>query len=159
MPHCIRRPSPNCCWSPAVRRTGAISPRRYLLPLAYRFLRWLAQRQGVLHGRRLGFGGTEARSLIADWARMGHSGRYAAAGMAADLETRLAQVNAPVRGVLLQDDWLAPETSLRALLRKLAPRTLAVQSLDAAQLGTAADHFAWMQRPTAVAQALLGSAG
>ncbi|QGY78505.1 hypothetical protein FZ025_18370 [Xanthomonas hyacinthi] len=38
------------------------------------------------------------------------------------------------------------------------PRTLEVQSLDAAQLGTAADHFAWMQPPAAVAQALLGAA-
>jgi predicted alpha/beta hydrolase len=134
------------------------APRRYLLPLAYRFLPWLAQHQGVLHGRRLGFGGTEARSLIADWARVGLSNRYAAAGMAADLEALLAQVTAPVRGVVLQDDWLAPATSLRALLRKLAPRTLELHSLDAAQLGAAADHFAWMKRPAAVAQALLGSA-
>ena len=134
------------------------APRRYLLPLAYRFLPWLAQRQGVLHGRRLGFGGTEARSLIADWARVGLSGRYAAAGLAADLETLLAQLSAPVRGLLLQDDWMAPETSLRALLRKMAPHTLDLRSLDAVQLGTAADHFAWMKRPAAVAQALLGSA-
>ncbi|QNH17192.1 Serine aminopeptidase, S33 [Xanthomonas sp. SS] len=134
------------------------APRRYLLPLAYRFLPWLARRQGVLHGRRLGFGGTEARSLIADWARVGLSGRYAAAGLAADLETLLAQLSAPARGVLLQDDWMAPQTSLRALLRKMAPRTLDLRSLDAAQLGTAADHFAWMKRPAAVAQALLGSA-
>ncbi|MCF5929859.1 alpha/beta fold hydrolase, partial [Xanthomonas perforans] len=41
-------------------------PMRYGLPLAFRLLPWLARRQGVLHGRKLGFGGTEARSLIAD---------------------------------------------------------------------------------------------
>lgn len=134
------------------------APRRYLLPLAYRFLPWLAQRQGVLHGRRLGFGGTEARSLIADWARVGLNNRYAAAGLAVDLEARLAQLTVPVRGVVLQDDWLAPGTSLGALLRKLAPRTLELRALDAARLGTAADHFAWMTRPAAVAQALLDAA-
>ncbi|UYB50651.1 alpha/beta fold hydrolase [Xanthomonas sp. AM6] len=132
------------------------APRRYLLPLAYRFLAWLAQRQGVLHGRRLGFGGTEARGLIADWTRVGLSSRYAAAGMAQDLEALLAHVTAPVRGVLLREDWMAPETSLRAFVRKLAPRAFEVRSLDAAQLGTTADHFAWMKRPAAVAQALLG---
>ncbi|WP_369975431.1 alpha/beta fold hydrolase [Xanthomonas bundabergensis] len=142
--------------SPYWRCFGA--PRRHLLPLAYRLLPWLAQRQGVLHGRRLGFGGTEARSLIADWARVGLRNRYAAAGVAADLEALLAQVTVPVHGVLLQDDWMAPEPSLRALLHKLAPRTLDVRSLDAARLGTAADHFAWMKRPAAVAQALLGAA-
>lgn len=130
------------------------APRRYLLPLAYRFLPWLAQRQGVLHGRRLGFGGTEARSLIADWARVGLSNRYAAADLAADLEALLAQVRTPARGVLLRDDWMAPEPSLRAFLRKLASPSQ-LQMLDAAQLGTTADHFAWMKQPAAVAQALL----
>ncbi|WP_371182434.1 alpha/beta hydrolase family protein [Xanthomonas sacchari] len=132
------------------------APRGYLLPLAYRLLPWLAQRQGVLHGRRLGFGGTEARGLIADWARVGRSGRYAAAGLATDLEARLAHLTLPVRGVVLQDDWLAPERSLRGLLDKLASPAPHIHRLDAAQLGTAADHFAWMKRPAAVAAALLG---
>ncbi|MBO9882117.1 alpha/beta fold hydrolase [Xanthomonas sp. D-109] len=132
------------------------APRGYLLPLAYRLLPWLAQRQGVLHGRRLGFGGTEARGLIADWARVGHSGRYAAAGLATDLEARLAQLALPVRGVVMQDDWLAPESSLRGLLDKLATPAPQIRCLDAAQLGTAADHFAWMKGPAAVAAALLG---
>lgn len=42
------------------------APRGWTLPLVYRFLPWLAQRQGVLHGKKLGFGGTEARGLIRD---------------------------------------------------------------------------------------------
>lgn len=131
------------------------APRGYLLPLAYRLLPWLAQRHGVLHGRRLGFGGTEARGLIADWARVGRSGRYAAAGLAIDLEARLAHLTLPVHGVVLQDDWLAPETSLRGLLDKLASPTPHIHRLDATELGVAADHFAWMKRPAAVAAALL----
>ncbi|MCW0456237.1 alpha/beta hydrolase family protein [Xanthomonas sacchari] len=131
------------------------APRGYLLPLAYRLLPWLAQRQGVLHGRRLGFGGTEARGLIADWARVGRSGRYAAAGLAIDLEAQLAHLTLPARGVVLQDDWLAPESSLRGLLDKLATPAPQIRCLDATQLGVAADHFAWMKRPAAVAAALL----
>src|SRR5690606_32062362 len=66
------------------------TPLRWLLPLAYRLLPWLARRQGVLHGRHLGFGGTEAHSLIADWAAVGRSGRYAAAGTDVDLEAGMA---------------------------------------------------------------------
>ena len=46
------------------------APRGWTLPLVYRFLPWLAQRQGVLHGKKLGFGGTEARGLIRDWSRV-----------------------------------------------------------------------------------------
>nr|WP_241093742.1 alpha/beta fold hydrolase [Xanthomonas sp.] len=135
------------------------APRRYLLPLAYRLLPWLARRQGALHGRRLGFGGTEARTLIDDWARVGLSNRYAASGLARDLEAALAQLTAPVRGVLLHDDWMAPESSLRAFLRKLSPCATDIRYLNASQLGTAADHFAWMKRPQAVAAALAGAPG
>ena len=52
---------------------------RYWLPLAYRFLPWLADRRGVLPGRRIGFAGEEARGVIRDWARSALSGRYAGA--------------------------------------------------------------------------------
>src|SRR3546814_4765910 len=34
-------------------------PTRYWLPLAYRFMPWLADRCGALPGHRIGFGGTE----------------------------------------------------------------------------------------------------
>ncbi len=61
-----------------------------------------------------------------------------------------------MRGVVLQDDWLAPESSLRGLLDKLATPAPHLHRLDATQLGVATDHFAWMKRPAAVAAALLG---
>ncbi len=130
------------------------APRRYLLPLAYRFLPWLAARRGVLPGRRLGFGGNEARSLIRDWARVGLCNHYAADGMSADLEAGLRRISAPTTAVILEDDWLAPRGSMRALLQKMptAPHTL--HALGARDLGTAADHFQWMKSPQAVASAL-----
>jgi predicted alpha/beta hydrolase len=129
-------------------------PRRWLLPLAYRFLPWLARRQGALPGRRLGFGGNEARSLIADWARVGLTNRYAAAGMERDLEAGMAQLRIPVRGVLMGRDWLAPPTSLQALLSKLPQSPARVASFDTASLGEPADHFSWMRQPDVVARAL-----
>ncbi|MCD9031619.1 alpha/beta fold hydrolase [Luteimonas sp. Y-2-2-4F] len=133
-------------------------PRRYLLPLVYRFLPWLAARRGALPGRAIGFGGNEARSLIRDWARSGLTGRYAAAGLDADLEAGLAAVRADVAAMTLDDDWLGPETSLRYLLGKLGSGAAAqIRSLDARTLGTRADHFAWMRAPTTVADALLAS--
>jgi predicted alpha/beta hydrolase len=129
-------------------------PRRWLLPLAYRFLPWLAERRGALPGRTIGFGGTEARGVMRDWARTGLCGRYAGAGMARDLEAALCTVTADVDAVLCADDWLAPRSSLDALLGKMRPARLRCTTLDAAALGTKADHFAWMRRPDAVAQAL-----
>ena len=134
-------------------------PRGWLLPLVYRFLPWLARRQGALPGRQLGFGGTEARSLIADWARVGLTNRYAAARLDQDLEAGMAHLRVPVQGVLLDRDWLAPVSSLQALLAKLPHSHVRIAQLDATSLQAAADHFSWMRQPDAVALALAEGLG
>jgi len=130
------------------------APRRWLLPLVYRFLPWLARRQGVLHGRRLGFGGTEARGLIADWARVGLTNRYAAAGMDRDLEDGLGRVRVPACGVVLDDDWLAPAASMQALLDKMTHAPSRILELDRSRLQAKADHFSWMGQPATLAAML-----
>jgi len=129
-------------------------PLRWALPAAYRLLPWLAQRHGVLRGRRLGFGGTEARSLIADWARVGRTGRYAAAGSRHDLEAGMASLHLPVEAVLLADDWLAPASSLHGLLAHLPHAQARIHCLDSAALRVRADHFSWMQTPEKLASIL-----
>ncbi len=129
-------------------------PRGWLLPLAYRFLPWLAQRNGSLPGRRVGFGGTEARSLIRDWAGVGLSNHYAAAGLPVDLEAGMRCISAPTRAIVFDSDWLAPVSSMRALLAKLSASPSSLQVLSSAQLGVRADHFQWMKSPQSVADAL-----
>ena len=129
-------------------------PRAWLLPLTYRFLPWLADRNGSLPGRSIGFGGKEARGVMHDWARTGLSGRYAGTGMDTDLEAALAGVQVGIDAVLLADDWLAPRASLDFLTGKMRPGEVRVETLDAHRLGERADHFAWMKRPDAVAAAL-----
>ncbi|WP_240098682.1 alpha/beta hydrolase family protein [Thermomonas flagellata] len=130
-------------------------PRRWLLPLAYRFLPWLADRVGHLPGRRIGFAGNEARGVIHDWARSGLSGRYAAAGLEADLEAGMARWRGRACGLVLADDWLGPPSSLAYLLGKLVQAECHAGVLSARQLGTRADHYAWMRQPQAVVEALL----
>ncbi|MEL1264011.1 alpha/beta hydrolase family protein [Pseudoxanthomonas putridarboris] len=131
------------------------APRGWALPFFYQFAPWLADWRGAFPGRRLGFGGDEARGLIRDWARVGLSGRYRAAGWDVDLEAGMRQVTATSRGVLFDDDWLAPASSLRALLAKLPNSPHDVTVLHHAALGTRADHFAWMKQPQAVIDAFL----
>jgi len=134
------------------------APIRYLFPLAFQFVPWLADRRGLLRGRRFGFAGNEARTLMRDWARIGLSGRYAAAGLEVDLELALRDVQAKVAGVLLHKDWYAPRHSLQALLNKMPRSPSQVTELDANTLGVCADHFAWMKQPRAVVDALLHQA-
>lgn len=111
----------------------------------------LASLLGYFPGRRLGFGGNEARRLMADWGRSGRQGRYAAQGMRADLESDLARLDLPVLGIRLSDDWLAPAASLDWLLAKMPRAPVSRVELTAEALGTSADHFAWMKVPMPVA--------
>jgi predicted alpha/beta hydrolase len=126
-------------------------PHRLWLPLAYRFLPWLADRNGYLPGRRIGFGGNEARGVIRDWARTAIGGRYAAAGLDVDLEAALGRTGAPIHAIALARDWLGPLSSLRFLLSKMPHADAAIDVLDADALGTDADHYAWMKTPDAIA--------
>lgn len=130
-------------------------PRKLGLSWMYRFLPWLAQVNGTLPGRRIGFGGSEARGLIRDWARTGLSGRYAAHGVGEDLEAGMARVEIQARSVRLDDDWLVPRASQDYLLSKLPRARAESTDMDARELGARADHFAWMKQPEAVVAALL----
>lgn len=131
------------------------APTRWWLPGAYRFLAWLARRNGALPGKRIGFGGNEARGVIGDWSRSALSGRYAARGLDVDLDAGMAGFGGEVRGIVLADDWLAPASSLAFLLGKLHGARVGVDVVDAATLGAAADHYAWMKHPDAIAARLL----
>jgi predicted alpha/beta hydrolase len=135
--------------------SGAPYWRAFPHPWSLRMASLLAHLRGHLPGRRLGFAGNEARGVIADWARTGRSGRYAARGMAQDLEAALAELRVPVLAIRLHDDWLVPAASLDWLLGKLPASPvqrveLAADALD----GQRADHFAWMKAPAAVADAI-----
>lgn len=115
----------------------------------------LANLVGWLPGRRVGFGGNEARGVISDWARTGRTGRYAGRGIDMDLEAALRTQRAPVFALRLRDDWFGPEASLAFLLGKMPAASrhaevITPESLD----GMPADHFAWMKVPANIAQRL-----
>jgi predicted alpha/beta hydrolase len=134
----------------------AFPPRsKWWLPMAYRFLPWLAAQRGFLPGHSVGFGGNEARRLVHDWARSALSGRYAAEGLDFDLETAMQQVAVEVHAVVLTEDWMAPASSTRYLLSKLPRSRHRIESLDRSALGTRAGHFEWMKQPQAVISSLL----
>ncbi|MFP7721215.1 alpha/beta hydrolase family protein [Lysobacter sp. A3-1-A15] len=135
------------------------APIRHGLPLAYRLLPWLARRFGALPGRRIGFGGQEAPGVMADWAATALSGTYVAPGIDADLEQAMADAAPSVRAVVLEDDWLAPRSSLDFLLAKLPKALVQARSMDAGHVEARADHFAWMRSPEAVAKWLCAETG
>jgi predicted alpha/beta hydrolase len=131
-------------------------PRGASILLAYLLASPLAQLMGYLPGRRIGFGGNEARGVIADWSRSGRTGRYAAKGMQVDFSERMAALHLPVMALRLNDDWLVPSGSLEWLLGLMpeAPRQVGV--VVSGQLADQrADHFTWMKVPDTLAAQLV----
>jgi predicted alpha/beta hydrolase len=130
-------------------------PRRALIRCAYWLASPLARLVGHLPGRRIGFGGNEARSLIADWSHSGLTGRYRAKGMDVDLERQLAELDVPVLALRLRDDWLVPQASLDWLLDKMPKASRRVDIVAPERLaGQRADHFTWMKGPDPLAAQL-----
>ncbi|MBB6183182.1 alpha/beta hydrolase family protein [Oleiagrimonas soli] len=119
--------------------------------MAYAAAPWMARMRGRFPGRRIGFGGNEARGVIADWARSGRSGRYAASALPIDLEQALRAQTEPVLGVRMVDDAFGPRASLQYLLDKMPHAPREMHALDTKALGGSADHFSWMKSPQAVA--------
>ncbi|GLQ51064.1 alpha/beta hydrolase family protein [Dyella flava] len=112
----------------------------------------LARLLGYLPGRRIGFGGNEARGVIADWSRSGRTGRYAAKGMQADFDQQLAALRLPVMALRLSNDWLVPSGSLEWLLGLMPEAPRQVGLVTSGQLaGQRADHFTWMKVPDSLA--------
>lgn len=106
---------------------------------------------GYFPGRRLGFGGREARGVMRDWAASAVTGRYAHAGdrAAADAPTR------PVLGIGFARDGLVPRSALEDLLAQTGSSAATVAVLDTGDLaGVTPDHFSWMRRPGPLAHRL-----
>jgi predicted alpha/beta hydrolase len=113
----------------------------------------LALLAGRFPGRRIGFGGNEARGVIGDWSGSGRTGRYKARGLQVDLEAALRRQRSPVLALRLQDDWLAPAASLAFMLDKMPEAPRRIHVMGPAELdGQVADHFAWMKAPSAIAR-------
>lgn len=129
---------------------------RWGLPALFIGMPAVAGLVGHYPGRRLGFGGREARGVIRDWTRSGRSGLYAPLGMAADLEDGMRRLAVPVFSLLMAEDWFVPQASLDWLVGKLPAARHARQVMGSEQMSGPADHYRWMREPQAAAGAIAG---
>lgn len=125
----------------------------WLTRLSFALARAAAVVVGYLPGRRIGFGGNEARGVIADWARSGGSGSYRASGAPYDLEQALQQLRLPVLALRLREDWMVPPAAMDHLLGKLSGCISQRFEIGRdAVCGQRADHFSWMKTPESLAR-------
>lgn len=107
---------------------------------------------GYFPGRRLGFAGNEARSVMNNWAASARSGHYS---IPAHIESHMAMLNLPVLAMWLSEDFYVPRAAVDHLLGKMPNASTEVVVLDAQAVAAPngkADHFSWMQSPQRIAQ-------
>lgn len=110
---------------------------------------------GYYPGHRLGFGGREARRLMADWLVMARENRYGARGMEPeDFEGRVQSDDGPVLSIHCDRDHLAPLAAIDGVTRRLKAAQLERFEISSDALGTRADHLSWARQPGLAAEAI-----
>ncbi|WP_426416714.1 alpha/beta fold hydrolase [Aestuariirhabdus sp. LZHN29] len=131
----------------SIHYKGYARPLRLLL--ATQFLSFLSQLLGYLPGKKLGFGGREARQLIKEWAHCARTGNYKLKRRGTSLEEKLTAVTLPVLAISFEEDWMAPRQAVVKLYDKLAAAEITHQHLSGDALGIAhLNHFNWARDPS-----------
>lgn len=99
---------------------------------------------GYFPGKRVGFGGTEAKTVMQDWARLGRNGRFELGGDS-DYEAALARCPVPALGLSFQHDSFAPHGAQARLLGKLKSAKVTHLALSAKDTGMKLDHYNWIK--------------
>jgi len=123
----------------------------------FAWFRLLSRLYGYFPGRRTGFAGNEAKTVIRDWSRSGLRGAYRHTLPDGDLDAELAALTHPLFALHLRDDRLAPPSSFAALLARLPKtRQTRVNLVPKDFASGCADHFSWLKEPGPVAAAIAG---
>lgn len=103
---------------------------------------------GYLPGRRLGFGGHEARSLMRDWGRVAFSGNYDHLGLplAPAQRNRVDSLYIQIEG-----DHFAPPASTLGLAALIQPQP-SIERLPSPRPPEENPHSAWLKAPQSVVE-------
>lgn len=140
------------CASCSVFYRGWPVPIRWGLLFFTQLASLIARVLGYFPGRKLGFAGLEARTVMRDWAATARHGRYQVANSHVDYEADMAKLNIRVLAINFSDDTLAPVAASRNLTAKLGDAKLTQQVINGEQLGQhKANHFNWSRSPEVIA--------
>ncbi len=107
---------------------------------------------GYYPGKRIGFAGTEARTLMREWARSS-KGHYSSYIHGVDTEASMASFAGPLLCVRMSEDRLCPRESAEWLLGKFPLASISRAGLEPVDFPTGtASHFSWLREPAPVAQ-------
>lgn len=136
---------------------GSVYYRGWAFPASLKILtmsqvlRGISEVVGYLPGKKIGFGGTEAKGVIRDWAHLARTGRFRVAGSKVDYEQTMHSFDKPLLALSFSDDDFAPHGSTRNLLQKLPAAKAIHLHLQPEELGlTRVGHYGWVKDNQAV---------
>jgi len=102
---------------------------------------------GYHPGKKLRIGGTEARRLVSDWARIVRKGRYDMIRKGVDYEELSGNLEMPVLAISFSDDGFAPKRAADRLCQRMPLAELTRWHLTPRDLGCGSlGHFSWVKR-------------
>ena len=109
---------------------------------------------GFYPGAQVGFGGREARGVMADWLALARTNRYAVRGWSNDLEAGIARFDRPVLSLRMTDDPFGLEPAIESVLAKFRDAPMSRLTIDAAALGAPSEHYRWARQPQPAVDAI-----
>lgn len=126
--------------------------RRLMTPSVAVLFNLLTAVLGYLPGKRIGFGGHEARSLMRDWGRVAWTGRFDHLGLHFVAPAESAIVS---HYIAIEGDTFAPPASTRGLAEMIQALPT-VELLPSPRPPSENPHSAWLKAPATVADSLAG---
>jgi predicted alpha/beta hydrolase len=131
-------------------------PRNLGVLVGSQLMRGLSSALGYYPGRRVGFGGNEARRLIREWSSFALRGQFHVTDSPHDVEARLREFSRPLLAVSFDDDQLAPSAAMDHLVSKMPRAVLTRRHLSPSGVGMPElNHFQWAKRPAPVAELVI----
>lgn len=97
--------------------------KQYFALLGTQFTRVVTKLLGYFPGKKLGFGGTEAKTVMRDWSEQSRTGKYIVKNDSFDYESGLAKLVKPLLVISFQQDNFAPQKAVMHLLDKFKSNT------------------------------------
>ena len=120
----------------------------YRILAGTQFANLVAKTVGHFPGKKVGFGGTEAKTVIRDWSRQSRTGKYELKNDSFDYETALAKLNKPILSISYEGDNLAPFGAVEHLLKKMkSAETEHVHLKRSDPRNDDYNHFNWAKKP------------
>lgn len=117
--------------------------------VATQFFKFVSILLGYFPGKKIGFGGTEAKTVISDWSNQSRTGNYVIKNDDFDFEVALQKVEIPILAISFQADTYAPRRAVEHLLSKFGKnekkKYIYLENDDPRSKNFS--HFNWVKKP------------